>query len=123
MKAKIDAASHAVKPGSSCTACVVASGSDLDSIRAILGKSYNPRFGCKGTLFVTPGTDLWEQGLKEVKATAVSTLFVLPFTRYRPFLVSPFCSLYQRTFIVTQLWTLCKQIETIFFLIYPFAQM
>lgn len=39
MASKIDAAISAVRPGSSCSACVIAAGSDLYSIRAILGNS------------------------------------------------------------------------------------
>ena len=41
MASKIDAALAAVKPGSNCSACVVAAGSDLNIIRSILGSSYH----------------------------------------------------------------------------------
>lgn len=59
MKAKIAAASRAVQPGGTCCACVVANGSDLNCINAILGSTYDPSFGGpKGTLFVTPGSEL-----------------------------------------------------------------
>jgi len=59
MKAKIAAASRAVAPGSTCCACVIANGADLNCINAILGPTYDPSFGGpKGTLFVTPGSEL-----------------------------------------------------------------
>ena len=70
MAAKIAAASTAVAPGSSCSACVVAPGTDLDSIRAILGKEY--KYETKGTLFVTPGTDLEKHAIQDMKTAAVS---------------------------------------------------
>ena len=67
MAAKIEAAANAVKPGSSCTACVVAAGSDLDTIRSILGREYRSEFGKpKGTLFATPGSDLEKQAIEEL---------------------------------------------------------
>mmetsp|Transcript_24717 Transcript_24717/g.58038 ORF Transcript_24717/g.58038 Transcript_24717/m.58038 type:complete len:784 (+) Transcript_24717:90-2441(+) len=59
MQSKIDAALSAVAIGSTCTACVVASGSDLNVVRAILGPVN--KFGSKGTLFCTPGSKLEEQ--------------------------------------------------------------
>lgn len=67
MGSKIDAAIDAVKPGALCTACIVASGTDLNSIRSILGPFYDSKFGPpKGTLFATPATDLWDQCLRDV---------------------------------------------------------
>ena len=67
MAAKIDAAAGAVEQGSACTACVVAAGSDLDSVRSILGREYKPEFGKpKGTLFATPGSDLEKQATYEL---------------------------------------------------------
>jgi delta-1-pyrroline-5-carboxylate synthetase len=63
MASKIGAAISAVKPGSRCNACVVAAGSDLDSIRAILGQKND--YGTKGTLFVTPGSDLEQQAFAD----------------------------------------------------------
>lgn len=66
MASKIDAALSAVQPGSHCNACVVAAGSDLNSIRAILGPS--PKFGTKGTMFVTAGSDLEKQATADVAA-------------------------------------------------------
>jgi len=57
MAAKIDAAVGAVKPGSTCRACVITSGSDIECVRSILSPEYVPE-NAKGTLFVTPGTDL-----------------------------------------------------------------
>jgi delta-1-pyrroline-5-carboxylate synthetase len=66
MAAKIAAAHGAVTPGSSCTACVVAAGSDLYSIRSILGHNYDPALGPpKGTLFVTPGSYLEKQAMED----------------------------------------------------------
>lgn len=66
MSDKIAAAEMAVSPGSACTACVVAAGSDLDSVRSILGREYDPEFGApKGTLFACPGSDLEKQALEE----------------------------------------------------------
>jgi delta-1-pyrroline-5-carboxylate synthetase len=64
MSSKIDAATFAVNgaaSGSVCSACVVAAGSDLNSIRAILGP--DPQYGNKGTLFVAPGSELEKQAL------------------------------------------------------------
>lgn len=67
MAAKIEAASNAVKPGSACTACVVAAGSDLNTIRSILGREHIPVLGSpKGTLFATPGSDLEKQAIEEL---------------------------------------------------------
>ena len=66
MAAKIAAAQMAVAPGSACTACVVAAGSDLDSVRSILARDYTPELGSpKGTLFATPGSDLERHALEE----------------------------------------------------------
>jgi len=70
MSAKIEAALSAVKPGSRCNACVVAAGSDLNVIRGILSPTYDPsshsplphhQNSPKGTLFITPDTDLEHQ--------------------------------------------------------------
>jgi delta-1-pyrroline-5-carboxylate synthetase len=63
MGSKIDAASAAVRPGAMCSACVVASGSDLNAIRAILGS--DPKYGTRGTLFCTPGSDLEKQAIQD----------------------------------------------------------
>jgi delta-1-pyrroline-5-carboxylate synthetase len=63
MGSKIEAASAAVRPGAICSACVVASGSDLNSIRAILGS--DPKYGTRGTLFCTPGSDLEKQAIQD----------------------------------------------------------
>ena len=71
MASKIDSATSAVSPGSACRACVVASGVDLNSIRAILGPDNN--FGVKGTLFVTPGSDLESQAMQDIKDEEVSS--------------------------------------------------
>lgn len=66
MAAKIDAAAGAVAPGSACTACVVAAGSDLDSVRSILGREHKAELGKpRGTLFATPGSDLAKQAVEE----------------------------------------------------------
>mmetsp|Transcript_29092 Transcript_29092/g.48089 ORF Transcript_29092/g.48089 Transcript_29092/m.48089 type:complete len:800 (-) Transcript_29092:228-2627(-) len=77
MSSKIDAATFAVSAAgdgddsSVCSACVVAAGSDLDSIRAILGP--DPKYGSKGTLFVTPGSDLETQALIDFKSESPSS--------------------------------------------------
>jgi len=63
MASKIEAATSAVKEGSQCSACVVAAGSDLNCIRAILGP--DPRYGSKGTLFVTPTSNLEKQAIAD----------------------------------------------------------
>ena len=68
MAAKIGAAESAVRPGASTAACVVAAGSDLNSIRAILSPVYKPEAGeqAKGTLFATPGSDLERLAVEEL---------------------------------------------------------
>jgi delta-1-pyrroline-5-carboxylate synthetase len=70
MQAKITAALSAVQPGSKTFACIVASGTDLDSIRAILHPKYNyynnNTSTTKGTLFVTPGSKLEKLCLEEI---------------------------------------------------------
>ena len=72
MGAKIQAALDAVKPGSECNACVVAAGSDYNSIRAILGKVYDPKYGPpKGTLFATPDSLLHKIAVEESNAEEV----------------------------------------------------
>lgn len=63
MASKIEAAQYAVAPDSSCGACVVASGNDLNSIRAVFGT--DAKYGTKGTLFLTPGTALEKQAVKD----------------------------------------------------------
>jgi delta-1-pyrroline-5-carboxylate synthetase len=73
MASKIDAALSAVQPGSTCRACVVAAGSDLNCIRAVLGRNYSDG-SPRGTLFCTPGSDLDVQAMKEeATAGALST--------------------------------------------------
>jgi delta-1-pyrroline-5-carboxylate synthetase len=67
MAAKIDAAQRAVRPGANCAACVIAAGSDLDSIRSILSPTYDPSLGpARGTLFATPGSDLEKLAIEEL---------------------------------------------------------
>lgn len=67
MSAKIAAARSAVEPGSACAACVIASGADLNAVRSILSREYDPSFGePKGSLFATPGSDLAVKALEEV---------------------------------------------------------
>ena len=67
MGAKIGAAQNAVRPGASCAACVIAAGSDLNSIRSILSPTHNADLGPpKGTLFATPGSDLEKLALEEL---------------------------------------------------------
>jgi glutamate 5-kinase len=70
MGSKIDAAMSAVAPGSKCSACVVASGADLNSIRAVFGPY--AKFGNKGTMFLTPGSALEKQALKDMNEAQVS---------------------------------------------------
>jgi len=78
MQSKIDAAVSAVEPGSHCNACVVACGNDLNAIRSVLGRSFDPGLGPpKGTLFATPDTDLFKQAVKEMdQAKAEASLSV-----------------------------------------------
>ena len=69
MSAKIDAARSAVRVGSYCAACVIAAGSDLNSIRSVLSPSYqkqDPKEQPKGTLFATPGSDLEKLAVEEL---------------------------------------------------------
>jgi delta-1-pyrroline-5-carboxylate synthetase len=68
MAAKIDSAEMAVSPGSSCTACIVACGHDLDVVRSIFGRTYEPEISNppKGTLFATPGSDLEKEATDEL---------------------------------------------------------
>mmetsp|Transcript_26955 Transcript_26955/g.57722 ORF Transcript_26955/g.57722 Transcript_26955/m.57722 type:complete len:783 (-) Transcript_26955:672-3020(-) len=70
MGSKINAALSAVAPGSACTACVVAAGHDLNSIRAILGP--DNKYGSKGTLFCTPSSPLEEQAVIDFGSTSNS---------------------------------------------------
>lgn len=67
MDSKINAARFAVSEGSQCRACVVLSGADLDSIRAVTSKDYDESedSGLKGTLFATPDSELEKQALKD----------------------------------------------------------
>ncbi len=69
MHSKIIAAQSAVKPGSQCRACVVLSGADLNAIRSVTNKEYDPIIGQKGTLFATPGSELEKQAIKEMEAS------------------------------------------------------
>jgi delta-1-pyrroline-5-carboxylate synthetase len=80
MASKIAAASSAVAPGSKCSACVVAPGTDLDSIRAILGTE--AKYGTKGTLFVTPGSELEQRAIQDLKAAGVSDVLCLDDSKY-----------------------------------------
>lgn len=70
MGSKIDAALGAVAPGSACTACVVAAGSDLNSIRSTFGP--DDSHGSKGTLFCTPGSNLEKQAMIDFGASGES---------------------------------------------------
>jgi len=80
MGSKIDAARAAVQPGSRCRACVVASGSDLDCIRSVLGRNgggeqqpfTDVRARPRGTLFCTPGSDMERQALLDLQAVSSS---------------------------------------------------
>jgi len=75
MGAKIAAALGAVEAGSKCSACVVVSGDDLDAIRSVVGR--RPKDDCapKGTLFVTPGTQLHELASEEEEAEQVCRFY------------------------------------------------
>jgi len=70
MASKIEAALSAVKPGSKCSACVIAAGSNLQSIRAVLG--HEPWPEAIGTLFCTPGSQLEQQAIKELKEKEIT---------------------------------------------------
>lgn len=72
MASKIGAALSAVQPGSNCSACVVASGADLNSIRAVLGNDPKRKYSC-GTLFCTPGSQLEAQAMKDFPECSVRT--------------------------------------------------
>jgi len=74
MASKIEAAQFAVSPGSQCRACVVVSGNDLSAIRALANSEYELEADeePKGTLFVTPGSELEEQALEDIKVIEVS---------------------------------------------------
>ena len=66
MLAKIEAALLAVKPGTACSACVIAAGSDLNAIRAVLGSNESStELPSQGTLFCTPGSDMERQAIKD----------------------------------------------------------
>ena len=74
MGSKIDAAVSAVRVGSSCGACVIAAGSDLNCIRAVFGRSAkDKRYEHRGTLFCTPGSDLEQQAIQEQVQKALLT--------------------------------------------------
>ena len=50
-------------------ACVIAPGKDLNAIRSILGPVHRKEFGPpKGTLFLTPGSELESMALEEMYA-------------------------------------------------------
>ena len=67
MDSKISAAQSAVAPGTQCRACVILSGADLNAIRSVTSKDYDPNVGTKGTLFATPGSELEKQAMKEIE--------------------------------------------------------
>lgn len=76
MAAKIDAAMSAVKPGSSCSACIIAGGHDLDTVSAVLDEKFDSYAGSpRGTLFATPGSDLYEQAKLELETAMVSHFY------------------------------------------------
>jgi len=73
MASKIAAALSAVQPGSTCSACVVASGADLNTIRSVLSNDPKNKFNQNlGTLFVTPGSPLEAQAVKDFPLGSVS---------------------------------------------------
>lgn len=61
MGAKVKAAQMAVRGGSECRACIIASGNDLNIIRNIFISSSGDSW--KGTMVCTPGSDLEQQAL------------------------------------------------------------
>ncbi len=69
MGSKIEAALGAVRPGSKCNACVVVGGHDFNAIRSIVGGLVGEE--PKGTLFVTPGTQLFDIACAEQEAEQV----------------------------------------------------
>jgi len=73
MAAKIGAAMSAVKPGSTCSACVIAGGHDLDTIHAVLHPIYD-KDPPRGTLFATPDTDLYKQAHLELEAAKITSV-------------------------------------------------
>lgn len=68
MGAKIEAAIGAVEPGSNCNACVIVNGNDLNAIRSIVGRKSSENADAKGTLFATPGTQLYDIAKAECQA-------------------------------------------------------
>eukprot|EP00560_Eucampia_antarctica_P000373 CAMPEP_0197841290 /NCGR_PEP_ID=MMETSP1437-20131217/46091_1 /TAXON_ID=49252 ORGANISM="Eucampia antarctica, Strain CCMP1452" /NCGR_SAMPLE_ID=MMETSP1437 /ASSEMBLY_ACC=CAM_ASM_001096 /LENGTH=804 /DNA_ID=CAMNT_0043451017 /DNA_START=29 /DNA_END=2443 /DNA_ORIENTATION=- len=72
MAAKINAAKSAVKPGSTCSACIIAGGDDLDTIHSVLYPVYDKK-PPRGTLFATPDTDLHKQALLEFEAAKLAS--------------------------------------------------
>jgi delta l-pyrroline-5-carboxylate synthetase len=52
---------------------VVLSGADLNAIRSVTSKDYDPVIGQKGTLFATPGSELEKQALKEIEDTQAAS--------------------------------------------------
>lgn len=71
MASKIAAATSAVQPGSKCSACVIASGAALDSIRSVLGRDPKNTDNI-GTLFVTPGSELEVQAIRDFSSGPTS---------------------------------------------------
>lgn len=66
MLSKIKSAVFAVSEGSTCRACVIASGYDNLTIRSIFQPNYDQSFGLpRGTLFATPGSSLEKIAEKE----------------------------------------------------------
>ena len=72
MGSKIESALRAVEPGSKCNACIVVGGQDFNAIRSIVGKNVEGGFGePKGTMFATPGTQLFDIACAELEAEKV----------------------------------------------------
>ena len=70
MAAKIDAAFDSVKEyeKSKCTACVIVSGFDLNSIRYVIGtKKEGISYSQMGTLFVKPNTPFYDEAMRKMK--------------------------------------------------------
>ena len=70
MASKIGAAMSAVQPGAKCTACVVASGHNLSTIRDVLGS--RGAHSTLGTLFCTPGSDLEKQAALDAEVSLMN---------------------------------------------------
>jgi len=109
MAAKIDAAISAVKPGSSCSACVIAGGHDLDTVSAVLDENFDSSTGGpRGTLFVTPGSDLYEQAKLEFETAMVSYFYGLSYFIYHALISMRTLYTFQITDLLTNRTISCE---------------